>query len=186
MLRLVGTGARAPHGKPRQVLVTSPAAVRFAPALLATLSGAEVVAVGPATADALETAGLRVKAVGESGGVAALALLRNDTEGIWYLGAEQPSPELDAALSARGITRWAVYRTEMLPAAVRDERIDAVVFTSGRTVEAYVHANGVPELPVAVLGPTTQSVAERLGVRVSVCAARPTLAKLAEAVAGLF
>ena len=74
----------------------------------------------------------------------------------------------------------------MQPVAVREEGIDAVVFTSGRTVEAYVQANGVPQLPVAVLGPSTQDAADELGLHVSVCAARPTLADLAEAIAGLF
>ena len=186
MLRLVGTGAQAPDGVPGQVLVTSAAAVRFAPGLVDILADADLVAVGPATASALEAAGLCVKAVGEGGGVAALALLRPDAGDVWYLGAEQPSPGLDAALSARGITRWAVYRAEMQPVAVREEGIDAVVFTSGRTVEAYVQANGIPQLPVAVLGPSTQDAADELGLHVSVCAARPTLADLAEAIAGLF
>ena len=124
----------------------------------------------------------RVKAVGQ--GVAALAS-RDRTLGVCGTSV-QSSFAWTAALSDRGITRWSVYRTEMQPVAVPQEGIDAVVFTSGRTVEAYVQANGVPELPVAVLGPSTQDAAEKLGLQVSVCAERPTLADLAEAIAGLF
>jgi len=71
----------------------------------------------------------------------------------------------------------------MQPTVVADEGLDVLVFTSGRTIEAYVEANGRPRLPVVVLGPTTLEVAEQHGVRVSACAERPTLTALADAVA---
>lgn len=116
--------------------------------------------------------------------MAALDLLDSGSGIVWYLGAANPSPGLDAALSTREVTRWSVYRAEMRPAVVQDDGIDAVIFTSGRTIEAYVRANGIPRLPVAVLGPSTQHAAERLGVHVSVRAERPTLSALADAVAG--
>ena len=68
---------------------------------------------------------------------------------------------------------------------VADGGLDALVFTSGRTIEAYVEANGLPQLPVAVLGLSTRAAAERLGIQVDACAARPTLDALADAVAEL-
>ncbi len=186
MLRLTATGALAPSGSPRQVLVTSAAAVRFAPRLSEVVRGADVVAVGPATAAALEAVGVTVTSVGTSGGLAALSMLQPETGALWYIGAEQPSPGLAAALAQTAIHRWPVYGAEVLPVSVDSSAIDAVVFTSGRTIEAYVQANGLPDVPVAVLGPTTQGVAESLGVSVAVCAEQPTLVALADAVAGLF
>lgn len=184
MLRLVGMGAQAPSGRPDHVLVTSAAAVRFATGLSEAVSEAKLVAVGPATAAALESAGLRVHLVGRSGGIAALEMIPAGSC-VWYVGAQQPSVGLDIALRARQVTRWAVYRAEMRPVVVQDEGLDAVVFTSGRTIEAYVQANGVPRLPVVVLGPTTRGVADRLGVHVEACADEPTLNRLADAVASL-
>ena len=185
MLQLVGTGARAPDGQPDHVLVTSAAAVRFATGLSDAVSKGRVVAVGPATARALEGAGVRVHAVGQSGGVDALDLVPHGSGSVWYIGAREPSPGLDAALAARGLTRWAVYRAMKRPVTVADGGLDALVFTSGRTIEAYVEANGLPQLPVAVLGPSTRAAAERLSIQVDACAARPTLDALADAVAEL-
>ena len=56
MLQLVGTGARPTEGSLTMSL-TSATAVRFATALGDAVSGGRVVAVGPATARALEDAG---------------------------------------------------------------------------------------------------------------------------------
>jgi len=186
MLRLTATGAQAPSVSPGQVLVTSAAAVRFAPGLAETVRGAGVVAVGPATAAALEAVGVTVTSVGTGGGLTALRMLKSEAGALWYIGAEQPSPGLAAALTRTPIHRWPVYRAEALPVSVDTSDIDAVVFTSGRTIEAYLQANGLPDVPVAVLGPTTQGVAEALGVPVDVCAGQPTLSALADAVAALF
>jgi uroporphyrinogen-III synthase len=61
-------------------------------------------------------------------------------------------------------------------------RADAVAFASGSAVEAWVEAIGTLAPPiVCVIGPTTESVATRLGLKVSAVAADHTVQGLASA-----
>jgi uroporphyrinogen-III synthase len=187
LIRLVGTDAPPPEGRPDAVLVTSPAAPRFAQGMADKVSRARVVAVGGATAEALKGVGVNPRDVGDAGGIAALDMLQPDPETVcWYIGAETPSPDLDAAMDASGIVRWAVYRNEPAgvdASALIQADVAVVTFTSGSAVAAYVAAAGVPNTAVVVLGPATADVAAALGVRVAAIATTPTLESLVDAVA---
>ncbi len=186
MLRLVPTDIRPPHDRPGSVLVTSASAPRLCPTVGDVVAGAWVVAVGPKTASALRDAGIRVNAVGRSGGVEALELLHGNPRPWWFVGAEVPSPRLVEALSEAGVLRWSVYRSIPYPSKTDLADIDAVVFTSGRSVEAFVRANGVPDKVVVVLGQSTAEVAREMGFRNPVVAPKPTMEDLAKTVAALF
>ena len=63
------------------------------------------------------------------------------------------------------------------------ESFDSVSFASGSAVHAFVELNGLPSVPVAVLGPTTAGVARTLGVEVQGIADEPTMESLAATVA---
>jgi uroporphyrinogen-III synthase len=187
LIRLVGTGAPPPEGLPDTVLVTSPAAPRFAQGLADQLCRARVVAVGEATAEALRGVGVDPWGVGDAGGIAALEMLDSGSAAVcWFVGAEKPSADLDVAMAAEGIVRWAVYRTERTvvdASALMQADVAAITFTSGSAVAAYVAAAGIPDSPVVVLGQATAGAAEALGVRVTAIAASPTLGSLVDAVA---
>jgi uroporphyrinogen-III synthase len=63
---------------------------------------------------------------------------------------------------------------------------DAVAFASGSAVEAWVEAIGTRTPPiVCVIGPTTESVATRSGLKVSTVAADHTVQGLARALTEL-
>ena len=106
---------------------------RAAAARLAGLQvadGVTVAAVGPATAEALRAAGLRVDVVG-SGGARELAdrLPQRDGARVLFPCAQDARPDLPAALAARGVAveRLPLYRTATAaappPAAACDTRV---------------------------------------------------------------
>ena len=80
---------------------------------------------------------------------------------------------------------WHVYENvvpggvaEMLSAAT----FDAVSFTSGSAIRAFVDAVGEPQVPVMVLGKSTRKVAANLGVPVTAVADDPTMPALVDAI----
>jgi uroporphyrinogen-III synthase len=191
LIELSATGARPPSSVPDAVLVTSAAVVRFVSDLAGTIGQARVVAVGPRTKDALEASGVEVAVVGSQGGLDAVNLASlKPGETAWYVGAEQPSIDLCAALDQAGWIRWPVYRSNAPDGStigrVEPDAVDVVTFASGSAVQAYVDRFGTPVAPVAVIGSSTASMAKSLGVSVNVVARTPTMESLVAAVRTLF
>ena len=189
LVTLSGTGIRAPDGAPDDVLVTSAAVARFVPDLADQIRGARVFAVGPATASALQKIGVDIHHVGDSGGVEALKHLEATKGKLkWYIGAKEPSAELEQALRDTRVEHWPVYATTPLvdPDALTSLRADGVCFTSGSAVKSFVQSAGVPRFSVFTIGPTTSMVAQQLGIRVTAMADRPSLTSLADAVQAFF
>ena len=189
LIALRATAFPPPAGAPDAALITSASVSRFVPHLKKILGSAKVVAVGESTATSLSTIGVSVHRVGHGGGLAALELLDElaPTQG-WYVGAEEPSEGLGEALKQRSLISWAVYRNEVpggIEMALRRSNFDAITFTSGSAVHAFVDAVGLPQVPVIVIGQSTRKVAESLGVQVTSSALEPNLASLVRAVCAL-
>ena len=190
LVELEATHTPAPDSSPDAVVVTSQAVVRFVPELRSHIQGSRVIAVGMATAEALLAHGVVPNDVGRSGGLEALAYLQlKEGERAWYVGAQNPSPKLAAALDEMGIERWPVYQNTR-PAGfeelLRGAEFDGIAFTSGSAVRAFVEVRGVPQCPVFALGSSTAEVAEELGVGVTAIAERASFTKLADVVASGF
>ncbi len=170
------------------------------------LKGMEVVAIGPATAAALEARGLRVAAVPEEfraeGLVNALARKRLDGAEVLIPRAAVARDLLVRALRARGarVDVVPVYRTlpsrlgiREVAAALRAGEVDLVTFTSSSTVTHFVRGFRAPALarrlrrvPAAVIGPITARTARREGFRVAVMPREYTIPALAEAIVRRF
>lgn len=180
LIALRPTGAPAPGGPPPDVvLVTSAAAVRVARPFFEAWRG-PAVAVGAATAAALEAAGVGPVEVGDGGGDGALGRLPAGR--VWFIGAAAPAPALAAALrrDAR-IIHWAVYEQEDRP-PVQGEIPSVDVLTLGSPSAAAAWARGpAPPVPAVTIGPTTTAAARALGLRVVAEAARPSLEAWADA-----
>jgi uroporphyrinogen-III synthase len=187
LIELSATGIEPPGHYVDVVLITSAAVVRFVPNLSKAIGKARVVAVGARTKDALEHCGVTVSAVGSMGGLGALDLASiKPGETAWYVGAEEPSMALGMALEQEGWIRWPVYRNRFVATtkseSIQAEPVDIITFTSGSAVHAYVDRFGLPMAAVAVIGPSTASVASTLGVHVDVVASTPTMESLVEAI----
>lgn len=173
------------------VVVTSAATVAALPAGLGrTPHAPRVAAVGPATAAALRAAGIEPDLVAQPGGGRALVATFPDGPGRVLLpGAEEPSAEPAAGLTAKGWTvrPVAVYRTlpQPLPQEIverwRAGAIDAFVVTAGSTARAAVAAAGLPGPSVIALGASAAAVATDLGLTVTQVAERPDAAAVAAA-----
>ncbi len=165
------------------VLVTSRAAVAHGGAVLQELApGRRVVAVGPATARALQDAGIRAEVAPGGTGPAVLAAV--DGPAV-FVGAQRPAPAMAAALQRRpGLQHWPVYDRVRVPDALAGAVLEddaVVVFASPSAVGAWCGATW--RRPVAVaIGPTTASALEGRGFAGHAVAARPTPAALAAAV----
>ncbi|BCR03496.1 uroporphyrinogen III methyltransferase [Desulfuromonas versatilis] len=168
------------------------------------LHGVTVVAVGPKTAAAIETRGLRpdlVPADYRAEGVVALLLERGVAgKRVLYPRAEIARELIPRELSAAGASVAApvVYRT-LAPTqgkgqvlAALEEGIDAVTFTSSSTVENFVAMLGddapqrLEKVPVISIGPLTTATARRLGLTVAAEAAASTLEGMVEAMVEYF
>ena len=170
------------------------------------LQGIDVLAIGPATAAAVEARGLRVRAVPEdyrAEGIVAWMRSR-PLKGVRVLlpRAEVARDVLVRALERRGarVDVVSVYRT--VPSrvglgAVRDAlragRLDLVTFTSSSTVTAFARlfrgrteARRVRSVPAAAIGPITAATARREGFRVAVMPRAFTVPDLTRAVVGYF
>lgn len=171
------------------------------------LAGARLVAIGPATAAALRTRGLRVAAVpGEyraEGVIRAMVRLagRPGLRGARILipRAAVARDLLPRALRGRGaqVDVAPVYRTRPAregirgtAAALRRGEVDLITFTSSSTVTAFARKFRDRRLlrgrAAAVIGPITAATARRLGFRVRVMPRAYTVPALAEAIVRAF
>jgi uroporphyrinogen III methyltransferase/synthase len=168
---------------------------------LRALHGRELVAIGPATAAALEERGLRVAVVPEEFRAEGLvgALARHDLRGARILvpRAAVARDVLVRELGRRGarVEVAPVYRTVAsaeglaeVRAALRAGRIDLVTFASSSTVENFAlrfapaDRRRLCRVPAAVIGPITAATARRHGFRVAVQPRDYTIPALAAAI----
>jgi uroporphyrinogen III methyltransferase/synthase len=192
--------ALARLGEYAWLVFTSAAAVRFTLSRLgpgrtpAALQGLRVAAVGPETARALEESGLRVARIPEGsgqGGEALAATLGDLHPGtrILFPQAVGGREELRNALHRRGCTVDVVPASQTVPR--RDlpppPPFDVATFASPSALRAFVAAHGLALLEnaqVAVIGPTTATAADALGLH-PVVADAPTVDALIRAIATL-
>lgn len=166
-------------------------------------AGTRVAAVGPATADLLRRADVRVDHVPRTYLTVAIADGLGDVRGrrVVLARADAATPQLRDALRAQGavVEEVVAYRTVEGPAASRDAlraalsaEIDGVTFTSGSTVRGLMRLASTVDrararaLPAFCIGPVTAGVARRSGFAVAAVAAEHTAGGLADAVAGHF
>ena len=188
--------------EPRWVAFTSATAVRLVLGAVGieALSGMNVAAVGPATAAALEEAGVILDLIAldaDASGLAA-ALTARGLAGatVWFPSAAETSGTLTAGVTAAGamVLVQPIYRTVMpdaapgrLRAALRDS-VDAITLTSGSTARHLMDALGGQALPAGVLvvciGEQTASAARDAGLPVHAVASEPSAAGLAAALTG--
>jgi uroporphyrinogen-III synthase len=153
-----------------------------------------VAAVGPATAEALATAGVPVDFVPSAYTTVALASeLPGPPSRVCVVRAEAAGPDLETILSDRGyeVERVNAYRTE--PAGVRaiaealDAGVDAVALTSASITEAFAAAAGDPPdtrgAAVFSIGPATTAACRRAGLAVTAEATTHTIPGLVAAIA---
>lgn len=162
-----------------------------------------VAAVGPATADALRAAGIRVDHVPADYLTLAIASGLGDLRGrrIVLARADAATPELREALLARGalVEEVVAYRTVEAPASSRDPLraalhadVNGVTFTSSSTVRGLLRlASAVDRgrarsLPAFCIGPVTAETARRSGFHVAAVAAEHTASGLAASIADHF
>lgn len=165
--------------------------------------GTRVAAVGPATADALSGAGIRVDYVPAAYLTVAIAEGLGDVRGhrVVLARADAATPNLHEALRARGaiVEEVVAYRTIEGPAASRDllgaalhADLDGITFTSSSTVRGLLRlASPIDRararaMPAFCIGPVTARTARTAGFAVAAVAAEHTAAGLADAVATHF
>jgi uroporphyrinogen III methyltransferase/synthase len=162
-------------------------------------------AVGPVTAASLASAGWDVALVADvhrgEGVVDALrrAGVRSGTE-VLVIRGDLAREAVVSGLKRAGanVTDVVAYRTLALPLddaaaqALVDERVDVLIFTSGSTVENFLHACSARGITVprgaaiACLGPVTAAAAREKGLDVRVVASTTTAEGLALAIAKFF
>jgi uroporphyrinogen III methyltransferase/synthase len=162
-----------------------------------------VAAVGPATAEALQRAGIRVDHVPPDYLTVAIAGGLGEVRGrrVVLARADAATPELRDALLAAGarVEEVIAYRTIEGPAASRDalqaalhRPVRGITFTSSSTVRGLLRlASGLDRgrarcLPAFCIGPVTAATAHRSGFHVAAVAAEHTAAGLAEITAAHF
>jgi uroporphyrinogen-III synthase len=162
-----------------------------------------VAAVGPATADALRAAGIRVDHVPAAYLTVEIARGLGDVRGrrIVLARADAATPDLRLALIARGadVEEVVAYRTLEGPPASRDPLrvalhgdVHGITFTSSSTVRGLLRlASAVDRgraraLPAFCIGPITAGTARRSGFHVAAVAAEHTAPGLAATIAGHF
>jgi len=157
--------------------------------------GVQIAAVGPATKDRAEAGGLAVDLIPQTaiaeGLLDAFPPLPEGGATVLLARAEVARKTLPEDLARRGwnVVELAAYRTVLVD--ITDQQrvdcrdADAVIFTSGSTVEGLVGAVGVDGLPdvTVSIGPATTAVAERLGVTIGVEATEHTIAGAVRALA---
>jgi uroporphyrinogen III methyltransferase/synthase len=170
------------------------------------LAGADVIAIGPATAAALAVRGLVAAAVPEEYRAEAIvALLRRRP--LARVRVLIPRAAVARDLLARELRRRGarvdvvpVYRTRPSPEgvtevseALRRGGIDLLTFTSSSTVEQFARkfraagdGRRLRAVPAAAIGPITAATARRHGFRVAVMPRAYTIPALAEAIARRF
>lgn len=159
-----------------------------------------VAAVGPATAAAAESRGVRVQHVPQTYRTAAIADGLGDVRGsrVVLARADLASPELAHLLRGRGafVEEVTAYRVVEGPATSRERLqralhrgLDGIAFTSGSTVRGVLRLATTTDrarirtLPAFCIGPPTADVARRHGFDVSAMASTHTALGLAETIA---
>jgi uroporphyrinogen-III synthase len=190
------------------VLFTSPNGVdRFVGALSAVGRGTEplrsrhIGVIGPGTREAVERHELAAELVATEYTAEDLGrtlLARTRPERVLIPRARVANPALPAVLERAGVEVKVVvaYETRAVTgdertrvARVLEQGVDAILLTSGSTVQALGEALGerARELPahvtVAAIGPVTHAAARELGVRVDVVATEHTVGGLLDALA---
>jgi uroporphyrinogen III methyltransferase / synthase len=158
---------------------------------------ARVAAVGSATADRLEAAGIGADLVPEAFTTTALVESFSRGSGRVLTPRADVAPEgLEDGLAGKGWepTRVDAYRTvfpEGLPVSARRalERgeVDALAFTSSSTVRGFVTMAGVrPDLATVCIGPVTAQAARDAGFDVQAVAEPHTIEGLVRALERMF
>lgn len=159
-----------------------------------------VAAVGPATADALRAAGMRVDHVPAQYLTVAIARGLGELVGerVVMARADAATPDLRHALEARGarVTEVVAYRTVEGPARSRDalhaafaSGLDGLAFTSSSTVRGLLRLASPIErgrarnLNAFCIGPVTAATARQLGFEIAAVADEHTAAGLADVIA---
>ena len=162
-----------------------------------------VAAVGPATADTLGAAGIRVDHVPAAYLTVAIAEGLGDVRGrrVVLARADAATPDLRDALRSRGanVEEVVAYRTIEGPATSRDllphalhADLDGITFTSSSTVRGLLRLASTVDrararaMPAFCIGPVTARTARSGGFAVAAVAADHTAAGLADAVAAHF
>ena len=158
---------------------------------------ARIAAIGPATADTLNEAGIEVDLLADPHTTEVLADAFPTGEGRVLFPRADIAPEgLEERFRAKGWTpvRVDAYRTrylEELPdeagRALADGGVDAVVFTSASTVEGFLRQAGAVTGPAAVaIGPVTAEAARAGGLRLEAVAEPHTVDGIVRALENLF
>jgi uroporphyrinogen-III synthase len=153
-----------------------------------------VAAVGPATAEALVSAGVAVDFVPSAYTTVALATeLPGPPSRVCVVRAEAAGPDLETILADRGyeVERVNAYRTEPsghhLIVEALDDGVDAVALTSASITEAFADAAGHPPdtrgAAVFSIGPATTAACRRAGLAVRAEAAAHTIPGLVATIA---
>jgi len=159
-----------------------------------------VAAVGPATADTLERAGVRVDHVPAEYLTVAIVDGMGELKGrrVVLARADAATPDLSAALVARGalVEEVIAYHTIEGPGSSRDplraalqQDLDGIVFTSGSTVRGLTRLASPTDrararmLPAFCIGPVTAAEARNAGFHIAAVAHEHTALGLADAIA---
>jgi uroporphyrinogen-III synthase len=153
-----------------------------------------VAAVGPATAEALVSAGVAVDFVPSAYTTVALATeLPGPPSRVCVVRAEAAGPDLETILADRGfeVERVNAYRTEPsghdLIVEALDDGVDAVALTSASITEAFADAAGQPPdtrgAAVFSIGPATTAACQRAGLAVRAEAGTHTIPGLVATIA---
>jgi uroporphyrinogen III methyltransferase/synthase len=178
-------------------------AARLAASCQSLPVGLRVAAVGPATADALRAAGVRVDHVPGEYLTVAIAEGLGDVRGqrIVLARADAATPDLCDALVERGaiVEEVIAYRTVEGSAPSRDplhgalhDDLAGIAFTSGSTVRGLMRlASPVDRgrarcIPAFCIGPVTADAARQSGFDIATVAADHTALGLADAIADYF
>lgn len=173
------------------LVVTSHHGAQRVGAAAAAFPSVRLGAVGPRTAAALAAeAGRAVDAVPDRHTGADLARAIDGPVGrVLVAQADRADDVLASGLRERGfeVETAIAYRTEHRVPSWQEraamDAADAVGFASGSAAASWVDAVGVAAPPVvAAIGPTTASVAERLGLKVTHVATDHDVEGLAEAI----
>lgn len=162
-----------------------------------------VAAVGPATADALRTTGIRVDHVPDEYLTVAIADGLDDVRGqrVVLARADAATPDLRDALLERGalVEEVVAYRTVEGPAPSRDAlraalhgELAGMAFTSSSTVRGLLRlASSVDRqrarcIPAFCIGPVTAETARHFGFDITAVAGDHTATGMADAIQGHF
>jgi uroporphyrinogen-III synthase len=176
------------------VVFTSVNGVAALPETLPAASLTRVAAVGPATAQALASAGVAVDFVPSAFTTVALASeLPGPPSRVCVVRAEASGPDLEAILAERGyeVERVNAYRTEPAgPDRIAEalaRGVDAVALTSASITEAFAEAAGNPPdirgAAIFSIGPATTAACRRVGLPVRAEAAVHTIPGLVATIA---